>query len=66
MKPFLKEYELIFSVEKIKSDLLAYLEMEEDEVKRIISSHETHGFEQAHLYSAKEPLTILALKLQKK
>jgi hypothetical protein len=66
MKNFLKEYELIFSIEKIKSDLLTYLEMEEAEVKRVISAHVIDGFEQTHLYSGKEPLTILALTIQKK
>jgi hypothetical protein len=66
MKRFLHEYELIFSIEKIKSDLLNYLEIEQAEVRRIISAHEIDGVEQVHFYSAKEPLTILALKLQKK
>jgi hypothetical protein len=66
MKRFLQEYELIFSIEKIKSDLLAYLEMEQAEVKRIISAHDINGFKQTHTYSVKEPLTILALKVQKK
>jgi hypothetical protein len=66
MRNFLKEYELIFSVEKIKSDLLVYLDMEEAEVRRIISVHEIDGEEQVHIYSGKEALTILSIHLQKK
>jgi hypothetical protein len=66
MKSFLKEYELIFSVEKIKSDLLTYLDMEEAEVRRVISVHEIDGEEQVHMYSGKETLTILSMQLQKK
>jgi hypothetical protein len=66
MKSFLKEYELIFSIEKIKSDLLAYLDMEEAEVRRVISVHEIDGEEQVHMYSGKEALTILSMQIQKK
>jgi hypothetical protein len=66
MKRFLQEYELIFTIEKIKSDLLTYLEMEQAEVKRIILANDRDGFRQAHTYSVKEPLMILALKVQKK